>query len=757
MRLFGLSAVGFAFLATCPVHAQSGQNLIENPSFEEYVVDSAGLVDLDGTAVDLAGWTESGQLTLTRYDSPYGIVNPPPGSGSQALFGGDDATAVTQTVEVGSIIAGTSGAAFRLAAYLGSFNFVEPDTIHLDYTQDDYAVLTVTFRDALGADLGSAWITGPTHFSEVDALTLNEDGSFSGWFAGTGTVPEDAETVDIEVSFVLDPDADPGSFNNGNADLVEFRVYTGPADECQVMEVLEAYPNGDPHTFASTTYGTPVLLDYPCGLINNANFVASAPRFDLQGFRNPVHITAGDHGGFINNNALTFMSNGLPQGGFQVEHSLTTERFYNDADANLTVLYQTKFDVRRFENWGFLDLRQDPTDPSGYPFNLNYLHLTAPVRFELNGGIVDLGYNGKFNIGYPGSGPNGFVHYRGGHVVDSNGLSIFEQGGPSTGTIWLYGDGTSANNRSYVINYNPGPFDLRTENVSGNGYFTYYGHRLYSGQAFRIGGTANGQCDVRHGHGASGMLTVDQGALFEVNNYWRGAFDRGMTAKFVCGTIVNEGEFRVTPYDSAGGTYEYYGHTHEIFGTIHNEGVFKSWGELRLYDDFYNSGELHLRFRRWFDIYGQLTLTSTSTIIAEIAPPQGGWTIRGVTGNSAVHLDGMLRVTVAPGTSPCTTCDEYTLIYNAPITGEFDSIEFPEAPGYRFRYDQTSNSATIRVFHTSDLNDDGTVDWADFVLFEGCLLGPGQEIATGCEYADFDQDGDVTIRDFATLQREMQN
>ncbi len=51
-----------------------------------------------------------------------------------------------------------------------------------------------------------------------------------------------------------------------------------------------------------------------------------------------------------------------------------------------------------------------------------------------------------------------------------------------------------------------------------------------------------------------------------------------------------------------------------------------------------------------------------------------------------------------------------------------------------------------------DLDMDGDTDIDDFAIFAGCMDGPGQPLAPGCEETDFDGDGDVDMADFAAFQ-----
>lgn len=52
-----------------------------------------------------------------------------------------------------------------------------------------------------------------------------------------------------------------------------------------------------------------------------------------------------------------------------------------------------------------------------------------------------------------------------------------------------------------------------------------------------------------------------------------------------------------------------------------------------------------------------------------------------------------------------------------------------------------------------DFDCNGTVEWADFQWFAGCLDGPDNAPPPNCVDTDIERDGDVDIRDFAVLQR----
>jgi hypothetical protein len=54
----------------------------------------------------------------------------------------------------------------------------------------------------------------------------------------------------------------------------------------------------------------------------------------------------------------------------------------------------------------------------------------------------------------------------------------------------------------------------------------------------------------------------------------------------------------------------------------------------------------------------------------------------------------------------------------------------------------------------ADLDDDGDVDLDDFLVFAGCMSGPGAGCPGGCEAADLDGDDDVDLGDFSVFQQQ---
>jgi hypothetical protein len=51
-----------------------------------------------------------------------------------------------------------------------------------------------------------------------------------------------------------------------------------------------------------------------------------------------------------------------------------------------------------------------------------------------------------------------------------------------------------------------------------------------------------------------------------------------------------------------------------------------------------------------------------------------------------------------------------------------------------------------------DCDFDGTVDMVDFSNLANCLTGRGSTVDPGCECFDLDEDGSVTLSDFAVFQ-----
>jgi hypothetical protein len=156
-------------------------------------------------------WQTVGNFTADQYGAGDG-VNPtdpgPPDRGNNYFAGGPDSasSSASQTIDVSSdaatIDAGKAG--FQLAAYLGGWE-----------SQEDRAVLSVTFLDASGQTLGSGSI-GP--------VTAEDRHNQTGLLARStnGAVPRGTRKVTV----TLEMTRDSGSDNDGYADNVTLSLGT---------------------------------------------------------------------------------------------------------------------------------------------------------------------------------------------------------------------------------------------------------------------------------------------------------------------------------------------------------------------------------------------------------------------------------------------------------------------------------------------------------------------------------------------------
>lgn len=185
------------------------QNLLVNGGAEDDQ-SAAG----DGTADhDVLGWiNETGQFTVTKYTTGGGFPTgaspgPNPRNRGNFFFSGAQAatSSASQTIDVSwcasRIDAGSQG--FSLSGFLGGLQ-----------NQLDEAQLTVTFRDAANASLGTASI-GPVTAADRNSVT-----GMLYRFTG-GTVP--AGTRSVEAVLVLSRVSN-GNYNDGYADDLAFRL-----------------------------------------------------------------------------------------------------------------------------------------------------------------------------------------------------------------------------------------------------------------------------------------------------------------------------------------------------------------------------------------------------------------------------------------------------------------------------------------------------------------------------------------------------
>jgi hypothetical protein len=229
------AAAGQKYVVPCPAADQItpalNTNLIANPG----AADVTPLTSL-GAPSDDAGlapdcWTSSSPLNApeaTLTSDPYSSVPAPallpgaPDPGTYLFWGGNDydgvslastTTQATQVVGVSSLNPG--GLPFELSAWLGGYT-----------AQTDSAVVTATFQDASGTDLGSASI-GPVTESDRGGVTELLP---QAWY---GTVP--ASTVQVLVTIAS---TGAGLSIDGLADNLSLTIGSSAAAPRTLLQTL---------------------------------------------------------------------------------------------------------------------------------------------------------------------------------------------------------------------------------------------------------------------------------------------------------------------------------------------------------------------------------------------------------------------------------------------------------------------------------------------------------------------------------------
>jgi hypothetical protein len=159
----------------------------------------------DGTVVvPVPGWMTSGNFTVIKYSTGAGFPTPtdpgPPNRGENFFGGGPDSasSSATQSINVSSSATAIDAGkvAYGLSGYLGGFG-----------SQEDNAVLTITFNSATNAALGTASI-GP--------VTATDRNNATGLLprATSGIVPAGTRQIDV----LLQMTRTGGNSNDGYAD-----------------------------------------------------------------------------------------------------------------------------------------------------------------------------------------------------------------------------------------------------------------------------------------------------------------------------------------------------------------------------------------------------------------------------------------------------------------------------------------------------------------------------------------------------------
>ncbi|MFG0307429.1 MAG: GC-type dockerin domain-anchored protein [Phycisphaerales bacterium JB040] len=219
-----LASLALGLIATSAVSQTQSPNLVANPSFEAIVPSSSGSVIVNQAfRADLEGWNQTATLALTPYGSANGIVNPPADPGIVALFGNEDNTSVSQSIDISPYTLAAYRSIFRLEAYMGSYDLVAPDDTSGNDLQQDYTSISVTFYDGLDTELETRTVDGPSDLAEA-GITIPSTGNWSKKLVVSGVIPDGAVRADLSVTFHRDPDASGSAYNNANIDLVDFRV-----------------------------------------------------------------------------------------------------------------------------------------------------------------------------------------------------------------------------------------------------------------------------------------------------------------------------------------------------------------------------------------------------------------------------------------------------------------------------------------------------------------------------------------------------
>ncbi len=211
---FALALVASVLAATlAPTASHASGNLLVNGNAE----DGPGLTT--GEVVAVPGWTlVAGNFTAIVYGPEYGgpdVTSPGPVDRELNYFAGGngvDFSAATQTVDLTAYQAyfASNPFTFTLSGWFGGYN-----------SQNDYAAVTVSFRDASNNEIEFANLQGSDAQARNDVTGL--------LFASTGWTP--ANNVNINPAYAvvtLSMTRTDGSDNDGYADNLFFSVGAVP-------------------------------------------------------------------------------------------------------------------------------------------------------------------------------------------------------------------------------------------------------------------------------------------------------------------------------------------------------------------------------------------------------------------------------------------------------------------------------------------------------------------------------------------------
>ena len=115
-------------------------------------------------------------------------------------------------------------------------------------------------------------------------------------------------------------------------------------------------------------------------------------------------------------------------------------------------------------------------------------------------------------------------------------------------------------------------------------------------------------------------------------------------------------------------------------------------------------------------------------------------------------LGGTLQILLLDGFDP-QVGDTFEVLTFVSRVGEFDTVEAPDLGDdkvNRVQYNDTN--VTLITTFPADFDLDFDVDLDDYELLFECLNGPGGGVPEGCDQADLDGNGDISLQDFALFQ-----
>ncbi len=179
------------------------------------------------------------------------------------------------------------------------------------------------------------------------------------------------------------------------------------------------------------------------------------------------------------------------------------------------------------------------------------------------------------------------------------------------------------------------------------------------------------------------------------------------------------------------------------------------------------------QYTRWIHAVNDCGESDPTTVVAarSLSVPPDGLTI--VPSSTTPTVGGSVVWTAVGGFGPGTV-QYYRYVWDQEPIHEWTGSEaqwsggtiatVPASAGAWYLHVQGYNSdnvangtydyeLTVGVDIAVDLDNDGDVDGADFVLFDACFSGPAVPVQAGCENRDFDDDVDVDQSDFGLFQR----